>query len=57
MNQEIKERIEKIKRGEVPEGYKTTKSGTIPLHWDSIKLRRLAIPIKEKSTKTASWKC
>lgn len=48
MNQVIKERIEKIKHGEVPEGYKSTKSGTIPFSWDSIKLRKLATPIKEK---------
>lgn len=48
MNQAIKERIEKIKQGEVPEGYKLTESGTIPSSWNSIKLRKLASPIKEK---------
>ncbi|MGM0497519.1 MAG: restriction endonuclease subunit S [Bacteroidota bacterium] len=34
MKQEIKERIEKIRRGEVPEGYKKTKIGIIPDDWD-----------------------
>lgn len=48
MNQAVKERIEKIIRGEVPEGYKSTKSGSIPLSWNSVKLRKLATPIKEK---------
>lgn len=34
MNQAIKERIEKIKRGEVPEGYKTIGNiGIIPVEW------------------------
>jgi len=34
MNQAIKERIEKIKRGEVPEGYKRTRAGISPIDWD-----------------------
>ena len=31
---QIKQRIEQIRRGEVPEGYKKTKAGTIPFEWD-----------------------
>lgn len=31
---QIKQRIEQIRRGEVPEGYKKTKEGTIPFEWD-----------------------
>ncbi|NLC27041.1 MAG: hypothetical protein GX777_10600 [Fastidiosipila sp.] len=34
MNQAIKERIEKIKRGEMPEGYKRTRAGISPFDWD-----------------------
>ncbi|MCX9014857.1 MAG: restriction endonuclease subunit S [Candidatus Methanoperedens sp.] len=34
MKQEIKERIEKIRNGEVPEGYRKTKVGIIPEEWD-----------------------
>ena len=34
MKPEIKERVEKIRRGEVPEGYKTTKMGIIPDDWE-----------------------
>lgn len=33
MNQEIKARIEQIKRGEVPEGYKKGKIGIVPTEW------------------------
>jgi type I restriction enzyme S subunit len=38
MNQEIKERVEKIRNGEVPEGYKETKVGIIPVEWNVKKL-------------------
>ena len=33
MTQQIKQRIEQIRRGEVPEGYKKTKVGIIPEEW------------------------
>ena len=33
MKQEIKQRIDQIRRGEVPEGYKKTKSGIVPTKW------------------------
>ncbi|MDF1498833.1 MAG: restriction endonuclease subunit S [Patescibacteria group bacterium] len=33
MKQEIKERVERIRRGEVPEGYQKTKVGIIPEDW------------------------
>ena len=34
MKQEIKERIERIRKGEVPEGYKKTKVGILPDDWE-----------------------
>lgn len=34
MKPEIKERIEKIKMGQVPEGYKKTKLGIVPREWE-----------------------
>lgn len=34
MREEIKQRIEKIRRGEVPEGYKRTKVGIVPEEWE-----------------------
>lgn len=41
MKPEIKERIEKIRRGEVPEGYKKTKIGIIPESWEITKLKNI----------------
>ncbi len=41
MKQEIKERVEKIRRGEVPEGYRKTKVGIIPYDWANHKLSKL----------------
>ncbi len=38
LNAEIKERIEMINKGEVPEGYKKTKVGVIPNEWEIRKL-------------------
>ena len=36
MNPTIKARIEKIKNGEVPEGYKRTKAGIMPIDWCNV---------------------
>lgn len=45
MKIEIKERIEKIKNKEIPEGYKKTKFGPIPKSWKEITIASL---VKEK---------
>lgn len=42
MKPEIKERIEKIRKGEVPEGYKKTKVGIIPDDWKIITFEDIA---------------
>ena len=34
MRKDIRERIDRIRRGEVPEGYKKTKLGIIPEKWE-----------------------
>jgi len=47
MKPEIKERIEKIRKGEVPAGYKKTKVGIIPRDWE-VKM------LGEKTTKIGS---
>ena len=39
MNQEIKQRIEQIKSGEVPQGYKKTKVGIVPSEWEETHMR------------------
>ncbi len=41
MKQEIKERVEKIRKGEVPEGYKRTKVGIIPVDWEMCSINKL----------------
>ncbi len=38
MNQIIKQRIESINKGIVPEGYKKTKVGIVPVEWKQVKL-------------------
>lgn len=42
MNPEIKQRIEQIRRGEVPEGYKRAKQCICPADWETTSLRELA---------------
>ena len=42
MKQEIKERVEKIRKGEVPEGYKATKVGIIPDDWGVKKIENVS---------------
>lgn len=38
MNEQIKQRIEQIRRGEVPEGYKRTKAGVVPIEWEEVRI-------------------
>ena len=46
MKPEIKERVEKIRKGEVPEGYKKTKVGIIPDDWDVVPTNKVIKTIK-----------
>ena len=39
MTPQIKERIEQIRRGKVPEGYKKTKVGIIPAEWETTRFK------------------
>ena len=41
MTPQIKQRIEQIRRGEIPEGYKKTKVGIVPEEWEEKKLGEL----------------
>ena len=45
----IKARIESIRRGEVPEGYKRTKAGILPVDWESNHLSQIAEKSKTKN--------
>lgn len=42
MRKDIKERIELIREGKVPEGYKKTKLGIIPQNWQCVRLKDMA---------------
>lgn len=54
MTPEIKHRIEKIRRGNVPDGYKKTKAGILPADWDVHMLgeclSRVEKPVEAKPT-------
>ena len=49
MNPTIKARIESIRRGEVPEGYKRTKIGIVPNEWKEYNLGDFLEEYKEKT--------
>ena len=50
MTPEIKNRIEQIRRGEVPEGYKKTRAGIIPVEWQE---KDLSDVLKKQTKKNA----
>ncbi len=50
MKPEIKQRIEQIKAGQVPAGYKKTKIGTIPAEWCVKKLSAISSRTSKKNT-------
>ena len=47
MTPQIKQRIEQIRRGEVPSGYKKTKGGIVPSAWASFSLGDIYAERKE----------
>lgn len=49
MTQEIKIRIEQIKRGEVPEGYKRTKVGIVPEEWEETRFKKMFSRLTRKN--------
>lgn len=55
MKQEIKQRIDQIRRGEVPEGYKKTKFGIIPSEWNEECLGKYLQEYKELSNDIDSY--
>ena len=50
MTPEVKKRIEQIRRGEVPEGYKRTKVGILPGEWEITKLNLISSHVTNKNT-------
>ena len=49
MNKTIKNTIEKIRRGEVPEGYKKTVIGIVPQSWQTVQFKALFSRISRKN--------
>lgn len=43
MNNDVKQRIEQINRGEVPEGYKKTAVGIVPQEWEETQLSKIFV--------------
>ena len=50
MNEVVKRRIEQIKRGEVPSGYKKTKVGIVPEEWDETRFNKKFSRVNRKNT-------
>ena len=50
MTPQIKQRIEQIRRGEVPDGYKKTKVGIVPNEWEESRLSKYLVVNDEKNT-------
>lgn len=55
MKVEIKERIEMINKGEVPEGYKKTKVGIIPEDWEETRLDKVSKITMGQSPSSANY--
>jgi len=49
MREEIKQRIEQIRRGEVPEGYKKTKVGVVPNEWEETRFKKMFSRLSRKN--------
>ena len=49
MTLQIKQRIEQIRQGEVPDGYKKTSAGIIPFEWGCVRLSGIATPITQSA--------
>ena len=54
MKQEIKERIEQINNGIIPEGYKKTSLGIIPIGWDICKFNHMFSRLMRKNKENNS---
>lgn len=49
MNEQIKKRIEQIRYGEVPEGYKKSKVGVVPHEWEETHFREMFSRLNRKN--------
>ncbi|MBQ3563337.1 MAG: restriction endonuclease subunit S [Clostridia bacterium] len=49
MTPQVKQRIEQIRRGEVPEGYKKTRVGVVPNEWEEIRFKNMFSRVTRKN--------
>lgn len=49
MKPEIKQRIEQIKAGQVPGGYKKTKIGVVPKEWEEVRFKKMFSRLSRKN--------
>lgn len=49
MTQVIKRRIEQLQHGEVPEGYKKTKVGIVPIEWEETRFKKMFSRVTRKN--------
>ena len=49
MNPNLKKRIESINKGIIPEGYKKTKVGIVPVEWETVRLKTISKHSTEKN--------
>ena len=49
MKPEIKQRIEQIKVGQVPDGYKKTKIGVVPKEWEEVRFKKMFSRLSRKN--------
>lgn len=50
MKPETKQRIEQIKAGQVPDGYKKTKIGVVPTEWEETKFKKMFSRLNRKNS-------
>ena len=50
MTPQIKQRIEQLRHGQVPEGYKKTKIGIVPEEWEETSVKKCVTEYTEKTT-------
>ena len=55
MRKDIQERVETIKSGEIPVGYKKSKIGIIPEEWENVKFNELLDEKKERTNDIKSY--
>jgi len=57
LNKEIKNLIENINKGIIPDGYKKTKIGIVPVEWEEVSFSKLFLILKNNTFSRAELNC